>query len=46
MDETGCGGCGGGMVGGCDGGGGGGGGVLFGNECRLSFTLAGMDGGG
>lgn len=44
MDETGCGG--GGMVGGCDGGGGGGGGVLFGNECRLSFTLAGMDGGG
>lgn len=45
MDETGCGGCGGGggMAGGCDGGCGG---VLFGNECRLSFTLAGMEGGG
>lgn len=39
VDETGWGG--GGIVGGCDDGG-----VLFGNECRLSFTLAGIDGGG
>lgn len=42
VDETGWGG--GGIVGGCDDGGCGG--VLFGNECRLSFTLAGIDGGG